>query len=142
MPDEELFSKVDTCMLKKELLGVSNVFQKAFAIKAMILNYNIAFLNKIFNNSFFIRVKRDPLTAIESVLEARERQYGDKNEWFSFRIPEYNLLKNYCDPLKEAAGQIIYTNLAIDRGLKSVNINRKMIVQYNTYLLLSLINTN
>jgi hypothetical protein len=38
------------------------IFGKPFALKGMILNYNIPFLDAIFEKAIFIQLRRDPVT--------------------------------------------------------------------------------
>jgi len=133
LPNKELFEQIDVETFKAELLGVANVFQKPFALKGMICNYNIEFLNKIFDKVIFVYTKRNPLTNIESVLKARERQLGSSSQWYSFKIPEYYELIKIDDPVKQTAGQIYYINKAVEEGLSNVEENRKVIVDYEDF---------
>ncbi|MDD2780469.1 sulfotransferase [Sulfuricurvum sp.] len=132
LSDDELFEKVDIKTLLAEFAGLTDVFQKPFALKAMILNYNIPFLNKIFDKAIFIYTKRDPLTNIESALKAREKQYGTINQWYSFKIPEYNQLKD-MNPYAQVAGQIFYINKAVEKGLQNVPEHKKLVVEYEEF---------
>lgn len=129
---EELFEKVDTDTLKSEFAGIVNVFQKPFALKGMILNYNIDFLDKVFEKAIFIHTKRDPLTNIESALKAREKQLGNIDEWYSFKIPEYEELKK-LDPYEQVAGQIYHINKAVESGLENVAEHKKIAVNYEEF---------
>lgn len=129
---DELLKVSDTKTLIAELAGMMDIFQKPMALKAMILNYNIDFLGKLFEKAIFIHTKRDPLTNIESALKARERQLGHIDEWYSFKIPEYNELKN-LNPYEQVAGQIYYINKAIEMGLTKVAAHKKITVQYENF---------
>ena len=133
LPDEELLDKVDIQTMKAEFAGLLEVFQKPFALKAMILNYNIPFLNEIFEKCVFVYTKRDPIANIESALKARERQLGNINEWYSFKIPEYYDLKKISDPVEQTAKQILCINEAIERGLENVEDHKKIVVPYEDF---------
>ncbi len=132
LPTQELFEKVDIDTLKSEFAGMTEVFQKPFALKGMILNYNIDFLDKVFDKAIFIYTKRDPLTNIESALKAREKQLGSIDEWYSFKIPEYEELKK-LNPYEQLAGQIYYINKAVENGLENVANHKKLIVNYENF---------
>lgn len=132
LPTEELLQKVDIFMLKAEFAGIVDVFQKPFVLKGMILNYNIDFLDQIFEKAIFIHTKRDPLTNIESALKAREKQLGSIEEWYSFKIPEYEELKK-LNPYEQVAGQIYYINKAVESGLANVSEHKKMTVSYEEF---------
>ena len=130
--DDELRQSMDTRTLLAELAGMMEVFQKPFAAKAMLFNYNIPFLDSVIDKVVFVQIKRDPLTNVASVLEARKRQLGNEAEWYSFNIPEYEQLKD-LDPVAQAAGQVHYINQAVDRGLANVDESRKLVVQYEDF---------
>jgi Sulfotransferase family len=132
LSDEELFRVVDREKLVKELTTLTRVFGKPFALKSMILNYNIPFLDAIFNKALFVQIRRDPVTNVVSILEARKRQFGNENEWYSFKIPEYQQLKD-LDPITQSAGQLHYINKAITQGMATVDKSRKLVVQYEEF---------
>ena len=123
---------MDVKTMKAELNGIMDVFQKPFAAKGLMFNYNIPFLNSIFEKVLFVQMKRDPVTNIASVLEARIRQLGSENDWYSFKIPEYDLLKDF-DPITQCAGQVLAINRAVSAGLEDVSENRKLVVQYEEF---------
>lgn len=129
LSDEELFRVVDKEKLVTELSTLTRVFGKPFALKSMILNYNIPFLDAIFEKALFVQIKRDPITNVASILEARKRQLGSESEWYSFKIPEYILLKD-LDPVTQSAGQLHYINKAVTQGVATVDESRKLVVQY------------
>ena len=86
LSNAELEKGLDAATLLSELAGLVDVFQKPFACKAMLFNNNIEFLNKIIENSIFIQIRREPLFNIQSMLDARERQLGSRDNWYSFKI--------------------------------------------------------
>lgn len=132
LPDGELFRVVDQDKLVSELTTLTRVFGKPFALKSMILNYNIPFLDAIFKKALFVQIKRDPVTNVASILEARKRQLGSENEWYSFKIPEYPYLKG-LDHITQSAGQLHYINTAVTNGMATVNESRKLVVQYEEF---------
>jgi hypothetical protein len=132
MSDEELFHVVDQEKLVAELSALTRVFNKPFVLKSMILNYNIPFLDAIFKKALFVQIKRDPVTNVASILEARQRQLGSENEWYSFKIPEYIQLKD-LESVEQSAGQLHYINKALTQGMATVHESRKMVVQYEAF---------
>lgn len=128
----ELFEKTDTQTLLSEFTGITNVFQKPLSLKAMNLNYNVDFLNTIFEKAIFIHCKRDPLTNIASILKARERQFGNIETWYSFKIPEYEQLIK-LSPYEQAAGQVYFINQAVESGLKNVPEYKKITIDYEDF---------
>jgi hypothetical protein len=132
LDDQELFRVVDQDKLVSELTSLTQVFGKPFALKGMILNYNIPFLDTIFNKVLFVQIQRNPITNVASILEARKRQLGSENEWYSFKIPEYQQLKD-LDAITQSAGQLHYINKAVKQGMDKVADPRKLVVQYEDF---------
>ncbi|WP_210553978.1 MULTISPECIES: sulfotransferase [Pseudomonas] len=130
--DPELKQNMDTQTMLSELRGMMDVFQKPFAAKGMLFNYNIPFLDSVFNKVLFVHIVRDEVTNAESVLEARRRQLGDEKAWYSFDIPEKEQLM-HLSPSEQALGQVRAINQAVETGLKHVAESRKMVVQYEDF---------
>jgi hypothetical protein len=130
--DDELLQSMDSRTMLAELAGIMDVFGKPFAAKAMLFNYNIPFLDSIFEKVLFVQIKRDPIANVASVLEARKRQLGSEAAWYSFKIPEYEQLKG-LDPITQVAGQVHYINQAVDGGLERVAEPRQLTVQYEDF---------
>lgn len=132
LPDEELVRVVDRKTLVAELTSLTRVFGKPFALKGTILNYNIPFLDAFFDKALFVQIKRDPVSNVASILEARKRQLGSENEWHSFKIREYRQLKD-LDPVAQSAGQLHYINKAVTQGMAAVSASRKLVVGYEEF---------
>lgn len=133
MPDFELIKIFEKDVFKKELMGMASVFDKPIVMKGMIANYNIGLLDDILDHVIFLHIKRDPSNNIVSALEAKKRQLRKEKEWFSFRIPEMKELQQIEDPIVQMAGQIYYTNHAIEQSLSKINDDRKLEVQYEQF---------
>ena len=130
--DEELRQSMDVKTMKAELVGIMDVFQKPFAVKSMLFNYNIPFLDSIFDKVIFIQIKREMITNVSSILDARKRQLGSEREWYSFKIPEYSQLKD-LDPISQSAGQLHYINTAVTKGMATLDKSRKMVIHYEEF---------
>ena len=132
LPDEELIRHGHLDGLRDELNALANMFERPFALKAMIMNQNIPALNARFDNALFVHIHRDPVFNIQSALEARKRQYGDIRTWYSFRIREYAQLKD-LDPLESVAGQIAAINRSIKIGMQSIPDGRTLSIPYEEF---------
>jgi hypothetical protein len=129
LPDESLHRTVETSTLVDELVGLTRILGKPFALKGMILNYNIRFLDSLFERVLFVQLRRNPVANVASILAARKRQHGCEASWYSFKIPEYPQLKD-LEPIQQAAGQLHFINRALTRGLESIPDSRKLVVDY------------
>lgn len=130
--NEELKQTMDTQTMRAELAGLMQVFQKPFAAKGMLFNYNIPFLDTVLDKVIFIQVKRDPNTNAASVLDARKKQLGSEESWYSFDIPEKQSLMK-LNPYAQALGQVNAINHAVESGLRDVADERKVVVQYESF---------
>lgn len=130
--DEELKQSMDTRTMLAELAGMMQVFQKPFAAKGMLFNYNIPFLDSVFDKVLFVHVRRDPVANVASVLDARKRQLGSEEAWYSFDIPEKADLLS-LPPYEQALGQVNAINRAVEAGMENIQNPRKMFVQYENF---------
>lgn len=132
LSDDALFAAVDRHRLVAELTTLTRVFGKPFALKGMILNYNIPFLDAIFPQALFVRLRREPVSNVASILAARERQLGNRSAWYSFRIPEYPRLKDLA-PVEQCAGQWHCIDRAVTRGMATLAESRQLLVDYEDF---------
>ncbi len=133
--DEQLMKYVDTGVMAKEMWGIAREFDKPLALKGLICNYNIGFLNSIFPKALFIWIKRDLEKTVQSALRARERQYGTRRQWYSFRIPEYEELIKINNMEEQVRGQINCINHAVGNGLEKVGEEKKICINYEDFCL-------
>ena len=133
-PDDELSltEEVDDARLVAELAAVEAVFGKPFVLKGMVVNWNIPYLSSILEKVLFIFTERHPFYNIQSLLETRVKYFGDRKAWYSFKPKEYDMLKD-LDPFKQVAGQVYFTNRAIEEGLKQVDAARGLRVSYEEF---------
>ncbi|MCX2977401.1 sulfotransferase [Candidatus Marimicrobium litorale] len=130
--DDELRQSMDTQTMLRELAGIIDVFQKPFAAKGLLFNNNIPFLDSIIENVLFVQIERDPVSNVASVLDARKKQLGREDQWYSFEIPEYEELK-HLPPLSQVAGQVHYINKAVATGMGKVSAARKITISYEKF---------
>jgi hypothetical protein len=130
--DDELRQSMNTQALLSELAGIVDVFQKPFAAKGLLFNNNIPFLDSLFENVLFVQIERDPVSNVASVLDARKKQLGREDQWYSFKIPEYEELK-HLPPVTQVAGQVHYINKAVSTGMGKVSAARKITISYENF---------
>ena len=130
--DDKSLEEVNSKKFASELAAVEDVFCKPFAMKGHILQFNIPFLSQIFEKLLFIFIKRHPLYNIQSLLEARAKYFGDRSAWYSVKPREYEKLKD-LDPFQQVAGQVYFTNKAIQRGLEQIEVSRQLQVNYEDF---------
>ncbi|MCJ0825707.1 sulfotransferase [Luteimonas sp. 50] len=98
------------------LAAIECALGKPFAAKALLLQYNLTLLSALLPKAIFLHVRRNPVENAASLLRARERFWGDSEQWYSARPPgsESLLIRNKYE---QVAGQVAYTHSSIEREL-------------------------
>lgn len=130
--DEQELERVDTATFVAELAALESAFDKPLALKGLIINWNIPFVSGLLDKALFVYVRRHPLYNAQSLLEARAKYYGDRRGWYSFKPREYEQLKN-LDPYEQVAGQVYFTNRAVEEGLLQIEASRSLEVSYEEF---------
>ncbi len=112
-----------------ELAAIENQLGKPLAMKGMIVNWHIPYINKILDKVLFVHIKRKPFYHIQSLLEARKKYYGSIESWYSFKPPEYRFLKD-LNPYEQVSGQIYYTDKAIQEGISKISSSKSITITY------------
>jgi hypothetical protein len=115
-----------------ELASIESVFEKPLAMKGHLIGWNIPFFYSLFSNVIFVHVKRDPIYTAQSLLEAREKFFGDQSQWYSFKPVEYPMLKELA-PYQQVAGQVYFTNRAVQQGLSAIEELNWLSVSYEEF---------
>ena len=130
--DEQGLTKVDAVTFLAELAAIESALGKPLALKGMIINWNIPYVENIFNKVLFVYLKRHPFYNMQSLLAARNAYWGDPSVWYSFKPMEYTELKD-LGPHEQVAGQIFFTNRAIEKGLAQISADRLLAVDYEMF---------
>lgn len=115
-----------------ELNSLANLYRKPFALKALIMNEQIPSLFDVFPGSIYIRVHRNPAFNIQSTLEARVRQSGSMENWYSFPTSVFKQLQD-LNPLDAVAGQVYAMNSAVQAGFNSVPDSQRIDIAYEDF---------
>ena len=122
--------QIDKAGMAAEVAAVEAVYRKPFAMKAMVLQYNIAALRDIFDRVLIIYLKRHPFYVMQSIVQAREQFYGRRDTWWSVKPAEYEQLKD-LDPLQQIAGQVYYTTQSLEKGMAALEPKCALTVDYD-----------
>jgi hypothetical protein len=128
----EKLTQVDVEKLNCEIATLEAALEKPLALKAMLLNWHIPFLDAAFDKVLFINLKRDPAYVVQSMLAGRQKQYGSEEIWYSFKPPEIAQLKT-LPPVQQVAGQIQSIRQATDAGIAQVDPARAITLQYEGF---------
>ncbi len=132
--EAEQLARVDIKRFASELAALQSLQNKPLVLKALILNWNLRFLAEHIPSVRFIHIKRHPYFNMRSLLNARRKFFGSIKQWYSFKPAEYDTLK-LLDPYKQVAGQVYYTNLAVQQELEEIGGARYITVDYEEFCL-------
>jgi hypothetical protein len=129
---KEQLKKTDTKRFLSEIGSFEAAFNKPVAMKALILNWHLPFLDSLFGKVLFLYMKRNPIYNAQSLLLSRKKFFNSYERWYSFKPPQYSeLIKK--DPFYQVAGQVYYTNRAVEEGLSDILGERVLRVEYNQF---------
>lgn len=129
-PEQE--SLVDCEGLRTGLASIQKAFQKPLAIKGKMFNFSIQKLYSIYERSVFIHIHRNPVMNGQSIFLARKKAFGNVNEWFGVRPPQYSELIKH-DPYAQIAGQVYFVDREIRRQLSYLSPEHVVDLQYEEF---------
>jgi len=130
--NKDEIKNVDFDGIKKGLSSIEAAFGKPFAVKLMMLQFNLEKTFKNIPHSIFTFIKREPIYNMQSLLFAREKYYNDRNIWWSVKPKQYHELKD-MDVYHQIAGQVYYTNKVIEDALQDIPNENKVEIQYEDF---------
>lgn len=129
---EEKLETVDFKGIKKGLASIESVYGKPFVTKAIMLQFHLDKLAKEIPNSIILNIERDPVFTMQSILLSRRKYYDRDDIWWSVKPKEYESLKG-MDVYHQIAGQVYFTNMAIQGLLEKLPDTNKMTFQYELF---------
>jgi hypothetical protein len=132
--DETALKSIDGKKFLAELAAIESVTEKPFAMKGMILQFNLSFLNNIFDKAILLFIRRRPFYTMQSLLQARVHFYGTIDQWYSVKPKEYDALRK-LNPYEQVAGQVYYTNRSIEEELARIDPVKWLRVDYEEFCL-------
>ena len=127
--NEAELAEVNHVLFLKELAAIESCFEKALLLKALIMNWNIDYLNHILQKPLFLFIKRNEIHNMASLYRASKIFFIDLYKWYSFKPPEYETLKSK-DVYMQLAGQVYCTNKQIEKTLQSIKPERSIVISY------------
>lgn len=128
---EEL-NQVDFDGIRNGLASIEYAFEMPFIVKLVMLEFHLETVFSKIKNSIILYIKRNPLYNMQSLLLAREKYYNDKTVWWSVKPKEYEKLKE-MDIYHQIAGQVYYTNKALENALGSIPGKNKISIRYEDF---------
>lgn len=132
--ESQQLAQVDVAGFLSGLASLQHAFNKPWAMKGILLQYNLAFLDSILDSVLFLHTTRDVTENAQSLLAARVKYFGSESEWFSVRPPGYQKMLAW-DPAEQVVGQVHATNASIEAESRSIAPQRYLQVDYRSFCL-------
>lgn len=112
-----------------ELAAFAEVCQKPLAMKGKIINHQISRFAAAVPEAMFLFMDRDPIDSAWSLLRSRRRIYGDERHWWSFKTPNYEVLKT-LEPVEQVVGQVQSIRRDVQVALDQIPRERWIRLEY------------
>jgi hypothetical protein len=129
---KEELANVNHKLFLKELAAIECCFEKPLLLKALILNWNIDYLDGLLKKPLFLFTQRNAIHNMASLYRARKIFFNDPSKWYSFKPPEYESLRTK-NVYMQLAGQVYFTNKHIEQTLQSIKSGRSIIISYERF---------
>ncbi|QDU68458.1 sulfotransferase [Engelhardtia mirabilis] len=128
----ERLAAVDWTRLRAELAALESGFGLPFALKGLMLQYDLPAVAELLPEALFVHVEREPFFNAQSLLRSRQRFHGDERQWYSSRPPGSERLDG-LDPIEQVAGQVQLDISAVRAGLEGLPPERWLRVSYEEF---------
>lgn len=126
-------SEVNVSDLLKEIETIAKTTNKPFLCKGLMFQYNLNYFQRVMPNNIFLYIKRNERFVMQSIYKARIKETGNIATWWSAKPKEYEFLTNKSIE-EQVAGQVFYTNKAIESNLELIPIKNKLIINYEDFI--------
>lgn len=120
---------IDFASMAAELRAVAAMFERPFVAKAHILNWILPAVLESVPDVYVLFLRRELRFVAQSLLESRDRFFGNERDWYSFKPPEYEALAAE-EPAVQVAGQAYFTDRAVELGLQNAEPSRVLEIRY------------
>lgn len=127
--DDEELDEIDFDGLNSGLNAIKNVFEKPLALKSMMIQFNLSDISPYLENARYLYIYRNPLDVMNSILKVRRDYYDSDELWWSVKPKAYSFLKD-LDIYHQIAGQVYFSNLEIQQGLKELSKEQYKVIRY------------
>ena len=128
-PSAEQIAAVDWARVRRTLLNMCAAYGRPTLFKSFMAGFYLSGLLPALPRTCVIRMRRDPVDNALSIVKMRHSYAADPSVWVSLRPREHAWLQHESLAC-QAAGQVVFTHAAIDRGLAAVEHAHVLDVDY------------
>lgn len=132
-PDEEQLNPRLLEAFTNEIRSWSREAQRPVLLKAVIMNYQVRLLFRLFPDAVFIRTRRSYPELVRSISEGRQRFVGSSNSWFSCRPKNWKEINDIEDPVEKTVAQLASIEQSISDGWEHIPAKSKIVFTYEEF---------
>ena len=118
--------------LRKVINALVNAFDKPILFKNLYCSLRLQLIAKAIPEALFIIISRNLLDNAHSLLEGRQKRYGNYNYWWSAEPPEIEYLKQ-LPAHQQVVEQVRHLNALIENDKKLIGNDRFFYVKYENF---------
>lgn len=111
------------------IAGIERALGRRFVNKNVKHSVRMRALDDLFPGCIFLRMSREPIATVSSILRARESDGLAEGEWWSVRPRDYEQLRN-LPVMERVCGQFVGVEQDIDTDALHLGPHRVMCVEY------------
>lgn len=116
--------------MEREIDRVHREFGRPVVHKNLVYAFHLPRFQRVVPDSLFLHLERDPVEVGLSILETRQKLYGDRSCWWSFRPSGGRIQRRGLEPEEEVAVQIRELQNRFRRGLDAVATDSVLHLRY------------
>lgn len=126
---DEMLSGIDFSPMLGTIRNIQLKLKKPLVFKNQTNSQRVRSLARLFPDSIFIHVTRNPLPSARSIIRQRRKFLGSPGKWYSIKPENYDQIKN-LDYVEQVVRQIHGVDNMIKRAFNELDGNRVITVRY------------
>ena len=126
---DDVLYEIDFSSMVNTVRNIQHRLKKPLVFKNQTNSQRVASLAKLFPDSVFIHVVRDPFPVAKSIIRQRKRFLGSVDNWYSIKPVNYEQIKD-LDYVEQVVRQIHGVDRMIEHALQRLEPERWMKVDY------------
>ena len=128
-PRAEALAAVDWGRVRRTLLNMCQAYGRPVLFKSFMASLYLPGLLRALPRTCLIRMRREPIDNASSIVKMRHDYAADPSVWVGLRPREHAWLQHES-LARQAAGQVVFSHAAIDRGLAATSHPHVLDVDY------------
>lgn len=126
---ENILAEVNFSRMVRTIRSIQCRLEKPLIFKNQTNSQRVSHLARLFPDSIFIHVTRDPFSVARSIIRQRRRFLGSADKWYSIKPEDYEEIRN-LDYVEQVVKQIYGVDDMIRRAFANLETDRCLTIRY------------